>query len=115
MTEKQRHEGLDYDIQALNETKYKDLVENASDWICEIDREGKYTYSSPQVEKMLGYKRNHVLGSTPFDFMPPDEANRVSKIFNEYVSLKKPFDNLENTNLHKNGSFVVLETSGVPV
>ena len=115
MTEKQKYEGLNYRIQRLNEEKYKDIVENTSDWIWEVDHEGKYTYSSPQVDKMLGYKEKDIIGSTPFDFMPPYEANRVSKFFYRCVSLRKPFENLENINLHKNGSFVVMETSGVPI
>ena len=104
-----------YEVLRLNETKYKDIVENTSDWIWEVDHEGKYIYSSPQVEKMLGYKEKDIIGSTPFDFMPPYEANRVSKIFKQYVSLKRPIENLEKISLHKNGSFVVMETSGVPI
>jgi len=115
MTKKRNYEGLNYEVQRLNETKYKDIVENTSDWIWEVDHEGKYTYSSPQVEKMLGYKNKDIIGSTPFDFMPPYEANRVSKIFKQYVSLKRPIENLEKISLHKNGSFVVMETSGVPI
>ena len=115
MGKKNRYEGLNYETQRLNETKYKDLVENTSDWIWEVDHEGKYTYSSPQVEKMLGYTRKEIIGNAPFDFMPPYEAKRVSKIFHQYVSAKKPFNNLENINRHKRGYLVVLETSGVPI
>lgn len=115
MTKKQNYEGLNYEKLDLDETKYKDIIENTSDWIWEVDHEGKYTYSSPQVDKMLGYKNKDIIGNTPFEFMPPYEANRVSKIFDRYVSLKKPFENLENINLHKNGSLVVMETSGTPI
>ncbi|MBW1971191.1 MAG: PAS domain S-box protein, partial [Deltaproteobacteria bacterium] len=55
-----------------------------------------------------------IIGETPFDLMPPAEANRVSKIFNAIIASQQPFDCLENINLHKDGHPVVLETSGVP-
>jgi len=46
--------------------------------------------------------------------MPSEEAKRVSDIFHGFVSSQKPFDYLENINLHKDGHQVILETSGVP-
>ena len=115
MTIKQHSKELNHGIQRQNETRYKEIIENISDWIWEVDLDGKYTYSSPQVKKMIGYNIAEIIGTTPFEFMPPHEANRVSKLFHQYVSLKKPFENLENINLHKNGSVVVMETSGVPI
>ena len=47
--------------------------------------------------------------------MPEDEAQRVAAIFGSVVAERRPFSSLENTNRHKDGSLVVLETSGVPV
>ncbi|GAI76467.1 unnamed protein product, partial [marine sediment metagenome] len=54
-------------------------------------------------------------GKTPFDFMPPDEAKRVNLLIKDIVKPHQPFAVLENTNLHKDGRVVVLETSGVPI
>jgi signal transduction histidine kinase len=47
--------------------------------------------------------------------MPPDEADRVGAIFQGIAAVQSPFHRLENVNLHKDGRFVVLETSGVPI
>jgi len=55
------------------------------------------------------------LGLTPFDFMPPDEAERVGRIFGAIAAERQPFAQLLNRNLRKDGSLVVLETSGVPL
>ena len=96
--------------------RYRQLVESTSDWIWEINHQGVYTYVSPSVTQLLGYQPDEVLGRTPFDFMPREEAQRVQQIFHhQYVSQKKAFDGLININLHKNGTQVVLETSGTPV
>jgi len=41
-----------------NEIKYRNLVENISEWIWEINLQGKLLYSSPQVKDILGYRIN---------------------------------------------------------
>ncbi len=105
-----------YEVELIkNEGRFRSLVETTSDWIWEVDKEGVYTYVSPKVKEMLGYNPEEVLGKTPFDLMPPDEAVRVSRLFKRIVKSRKPFKELENTNLHKAGRRVVLETSGVPI
>ncbi|HQT27644.1 MAG TPA: PAS domain S-box protein, partial [Burkholderiales bacterium] len=103
------------DTLADSESRFRGLVEQSSDWIWEVDENGIYTYSSPSVLKILGYSPHEVVGRTPFDFMPIEEAARLSETFSVLVQSRKPIENLENANLRKDGSIVVLETSGVPV
>lgn len=98
-----------------SEARFRGLVESSSDWIWEIDANARYVYASPKVEDLLGYAPAEVLGKTPFDFMPPEEAGRVSQAFAGIVAERRPFQALENRNLHKDGRIVVLETSGVPI
>ncbi|HEY9200077.1 MAG TPA: PAS domain-containing sensor histidine kinase [Gammaproteobacteria bacterium] len=109
-------EDSDHLQQQHSEPRYRELVESTSDWIWEVDHQGVYTYVSPGVTQLLGYQPDEVLGRTPFDFMPREEAQRVQQIFQQqYASQQKAFDGLININLHKNGQQVVLETSGIPV
>jgi PAS domain S-box-containing protein len=98
-----------------SEEKYRSLVETTSDWIWETDKKGTYTYSSPKVTDLLGYKPEEITGKTPFDFMPYSEAKRVSDIFHSALSLQTSFDSIEKLSLHKNGTLVFVETSGVPI
>ena len=98
-----------------SEEKFRGLVETTTDWIWQIDERGIYTYSSPQVRDILGYEPEEIIGKTPFDLMPAPEAKRVSQEFESIVASQKPFQLLENVNLHKDGHVVVLETSGAPV
>jgi len=111
ITERKNAEKALRDSEAL----FRDLTETTSDWIWKVNSKGIYTYSSPKVLEILGYEPGEVIGKTPVDLMPPDEAKRISNIFNDIVKLRKPFNSLENTCLHKNGYPVVLETSGVPI
>jgi PAS domain S-box-containing protein len=98
-----------------SEAKFRGLVESSSDWIWEVDVEGVYTYASPQVEAILGYKPEKVIGRKPFDLMPPDEAERVENVFKTVMSQNEPINMLENLNIHKDGHHLYLETSGVPI
>jgi PAS domain S-box-containing protein len=97
-----------------SEKRIRDLIEATSDWVWEVDNQGVYTYASPQVSRILGYEPEDVLGKTPFDLMPSEEAERVAGIFRNIAASQQPFSFLENVNLHKNGARVILETSGVP-
>ncbi len=94
--------------------RFRNLVEATSDWVWEANENGMYTYSSPKVLDILGYRPEEILGKTPFDLMPPEEAKRISDIFGEIIATRQPFSFLENVNLHKDGRRIILETSGVP-
>jgi PAS domain S-box-containing protein len=98
----------------MSRERFRNLTEITSDWIWEIDKNGFYNYASPKIYDILGYDPEEIIGLTPFDLMPPAEADRVFKIFKNIHASQKPFHCLENINLHKNGHPVVLETSGVP-
>jgi PAS domain S-box-containing protein len=94
---------------------FRQLVETTSDWLWEVNENGVYTYASPVVRRLLGYEPEEVLGRTPFDLMPPAEAQRVAGAFAAILAQRKPFAALENTNRHRDGHLVVLETSGIPL
>ena len=94
--------------------KYQNLIESTSDWVWEVDEDGRYTYVSPRIRDLLGYEPEEVVNKTPFDLMPPEEAKRVRKIFATAVARHEPINSLENINLHKKGHPVILETSGAP-
>ena len=98
----------------LVETRLTHLLESMNDWAWEVDQNGIYTFASPSVEKILGYKPEDIIGKTPFDLMPEDEAKRVGDIFLTIASNQQAIENLVNTNLHRGGQQVVLETSGIP-
>ena len=98
-----------------SEQRFRGFVETTSDWIWEIDVNGRYTYSSPQVKDLLGYEPEEILGRTMFEFMPPAEAERVSALFSGTVEAKEPYIRLENTLRHQDGRRLVIETSGAPI
>ncbi|MCW8110203.1 diguanylate cyclase [Yersinia intermedia] len=93
----------------------RDIIENNSDWFWEVDTSGRYTFSSTKSIELLGRLPHEVIGKTPFDFMPKDEAHRVGKIFAEITAARIPFSGLQNRNIRADGCEVLVETSGVPL
>ena len=98
-----------------NTERCQTRVEHLADWTWEVDERGVYTYASPQVEAILGYRPDEIIGRTPFDLMPPEEAQRVRAVFEQHAREGKPLVLLENVNRHKDGRRVILETIGVPL
>lgn len=98
-----------------SEERFRDIAESTSDWIWEVDADGVYTYASGNIEEVLGYTAEELLGKTPFDLMPPDEAEKIGQIFAQISAQKDRIVDLENWNLHKDGHLVCLLTNGVPL
>ncbi|MFW9948351.1 MAG: PAS domain S-box protein [Candidatus Odinarchaeota archaeon] len=98
-----------------SEERFRSLVETTSDWIWEVDVNSTFTYVSPKVRDILGYAPEEVIGKRPYDLMPLEEAERVQKVFKTILDSDKSFKIFDNTNLHKDGSLKILETSGVPI
>jgi len=98
-----------------SEQHFRDLIEHTSDWIWEVDERIRYTYASPKIYDLLGYTVDEVIGKSPFDFMPLEEAVRMRAGVEELIRNPQPFQALQNVNLHKDGSLRTLESSGVPM
>jgi PAS domain S-box-containing protein len=98
-----------------SEKRFQDIALSSADWIWEVDKNGVYTFASGKVKQILGYESEEILGKTPFDLMPKNEAARVRGIYNQVMADKQPLIDLVNWNLSKNGRLVCLQTNAVPI
>ena len=98
------------------EERLKQVIENVNEWVWEVDENGLYTFSSPAIEKILGYKPEEIVGKKHFyDLFHPEDRERLKREAFKNFKEKKPFRSFLNRNLHKNGEERWLLTSGVPV
>ncbi|MCZ2809353.1 MAG: PAS domain S-box protein [Candidatus Bathyarchaeota archaeon] len=99
-----------------SEERFKQVVENALEWIWEVDVNGIYTHSSQIVEKILGYTPEEIVGKKGFyELFHPEDRDELKKAAFARFSQKQAFREFVNRNVHKNGNTVWLSTSGVPI
>jgi PAS domain S-box-containing protein len=94
--------------------KFQDLTETTYDFVWEMDPQGRYTYCSPQMEKLWGIKAAEMIGKTPFDMMPPGAKEKALESFITFANSPKPFSGLEIPAYDSQGNLIFIEINGVP-
>ena len=97
-----------------SEKRFQDMAENTSDWIWEMGAQGKYIYSNPVVEDIIGYSRDEVIGRYFYDFFCSENKEACKGRIFELMAELKPIESFDNILLRKDGVEVIMETSGVP-
>jgi PAS domain S-box-containing protein len=98
-----------------SEQRFRDITENAAEWVWEVDDQGQFTYSSPVVEQLLGYTPEEVPGKYFYDFFLPDQREELKDAAMKIFAAKQTVREFLSPNLHKNGQIVWLSTSGIPL
>ncbi len=98
-----------------NKERFRNLLENTSDWIWESDEKGRYIYSSPRVEALLGFSAEETMHKTIMDFVPINLKNLYQETFKNLLAGQESFKGFETTCQKKNGKHVVVENNAVPV
>jgi PAS domain S-box-containing protein len=99
---------------AVTESRFQDLLETIADWIWEVDEYGVYTYVSPQVEHLLNYKPEEVIGQTLEDMMRLDQPQAANSIIRYSFQQRQGFARVETIRRTKDGQQIVMESNGVP-
>ena len=68
-----------YEKLQSSESKYRDLVENASSIILRMDKSGKIIFFNEFAQKLIGYTETEIIGENAANIiMPPSGSNRLS-------------------------------------
>ncbi len=92
------------------ETRFRALIENTVDAILILNKDGKPTYASPSIERVLGYTEEETMELSPFNVVHPDDRPRLKQRMEE--CLNNPGITLPVIQCrckHKNGSWVWYE------
>jgi len=99
-----------------SEERFQQVAENAQEWIWEVDADGLYTYASPVVEAILGYRPGEIVGRKHFyDLFYAEDREETKRAAFEVFARRQPFRGFINRNMDKNGRIVWLSTSAVPI
>ena len=95
------------------ERRFRAFVENSSDIIVVVNREGTVTYENPAFEKVLGFKPEERIGANGFEIVHPDDIKELTDVFNTLCSdTSSPVIRGELRLRHKDGSWRTLEAVG---
>ncbi len=89
------------------------LIENATDIITVLDVKGTVRYDNPRITEMFGYTQEERVGTSAFDFIHPEDVQRVQKVFTELLTEPDGIRSVAFRYRHKNGTWKHLESVGV--
>ncbi|MBY0435911.1 MAG: PAS domain S-box protein [Cyclobacteriaceae bacterium] len=95
----------------VKEKQYRDLIENASDIIHEMDENGRFTYVNPSVERITGFTWKELLGKHYSTFVHPVYVEKVSKTYVDQLKAQQEFSYHELPILSKKGETIWLGQS----
>jgi PAS domain S-box-containing protein len=98
-----------------NEKKYRLLAENSVDCIWTLDKDLRFTYLSPSLERILGFKPEEFIGTSLKSHLNEEESKKAQKIVEDFLSddknKQKPIT-LETKASSKQNKEVDLEITG---
>jgi len=68
-----------------SEIRFRAIIQNSSDIIRILDREGRIQYESPSAERILGYPAGSLIGRDPLEFIHPEDLDRVKQDFRQVI------------------------------
>jgi two-component system, cell cycle sensor histidine kinase and response regulator CckA len=64
-----------------SEEHFRSLIENALDVIAVVDASGRFTYESPSIERVLGYRPQELVGQDALTLVHPEDVASVRDTF----------------------------------
>jgi PAS domain S-box-containing protein len=92
-----------------SEERFRNLIQNSSDMIRILDRNGSIVYSSPSTLRITGYDPADITGKNPLEFVHPDDQDRVKGALYEVVEGTNPRVPTEYRIRHVDGHYIDVE------
>ncbi len=93
-----------------SQERFRALTDSSFDLVAELDGDERFTYVNPAYEKVLGYPREHLLGSWPTDLLHPDDVPAAAP-FAEEASRAGRASGLVVRARHRDGHYVSVENA----
>lgn len=91
---------------------FRSLIENSSDLITVINREGFIRYQSPSAERVLGYRPADLIDRSAFEFVHPEDLTRARAAHQRAWRDPAARAPVEYRFRHRDGSWRVLQSIG---
>jgi len=98
-----------------SEQRFKDVAEAAGEYIWENNVDGVYTFATARISEVLGRPLDEIIGSSPFDFIPREDQEKVVNHFLDKAKKGQSFSNLEHRSFLPDGSIIWQRVTGLPM
>jgi PAS domain S-box-containing protein len=99
-----------------SEKRFLQVAESTGEIIWEVDANGLYVYVSPTCKQVLGYAPEELVGKQHIYSLYVSEAREpLKEAALKVFARKAPFRAFPSQNVKKDGSIVILESTGVPL
>lgn len=107
----------------LNEQRFRDFAESASDWCWEMDDQLRFTFISDSFERITGRSKKDIIGKTRLDFvsqqMPQEQISEEDianwKDHHHTLLRRETFTDFTYQWYGDDGSIVTMSTNGKPI
>lgn len=100
---------------ADSEAQYRNLIENTTDWVWQIDLEGNHTYTNHQLEIFLGYSEEEISTMSLAELIHPEDLTEVDARIPKLIEEKQGWQHWLLRFKHKDGSIRTLDSNGTPL
>lgn len=97
-----------------SEELYRLISMNSADLICLHEPDGTFTFVSPSVRDILGFKPEELSGTSPYQLFHPEDLERIEESYKKAREGNK-VKNFRYRMRKKDGSYLWMETSVEPV
>ncbi|AWA30731.1 histidine kinase [Flavobacterium magnum] len=95
--------GQDVTSQVEIQNQYRNLIENATDIIFEVNGDGDFTFINDFTISMLGYSKDEIIGRNYTDFIRPDYMANMKDFYETLAGSESDFPIIEFPITAKNG------------
>jgi PAS domain S-box-containing protein len=92
--------------------RFREFIEHSGDIVSVLDPDGTYQYQSTSSERILGYDPEELIGENVFEYVHPEDRERVVRSFDRAVSDSEITPTVEYRFQHADGSWRWFESIG---
>lgn len=93
-----------------SEERFRSLINNSSDLIRILDKDGRIIFDSPSSKRILGYFEGYFIGKNPLNFVHPDDLERVKMNLCEVYEKRNPEIPTEFRIRRADGEYIPVES-----
>lgn len=94
-----------------SEGRFRALVENGPEGVALVDAAGRIVYTSPALNRLLGFSADELLGTPALDLCHPEELDVLGQVIGPLLRSPGAQATGQHRVRHRDGSWVWVETS----